>query len=323
MKNTETEQNIFYLDLNFKMAAAAAPDDEHLSQNIRDQFLQCKICLDGLKEPKTLPCLHTFCADCIHYYIGHNRIDDRKFACPICRRHIYIPSSGVDGFPDSFFVTNLNDIVQQSETAKCEDLAVTSMDCGICKHRDEKAEAKSMCVECKINLCDTCSKDHAKAKITENHALLPVKKETASNRDNYCRVHKGETIKFYCESCNCPICLPCTFIEHKEHEIVEIRAMQATFTQEMEGLVMQSADNILQLQSVGEDLVGLENELFVRKETIKSEIRRAVQELVRDIQEQEKRLKQEVGGGWWVVERVWGGGCVCVADVVCPHCAAG
>ena len=191
-----------------------------MSQNIRDQFLQCKICLDGLKEPKTLPCLHTFCADCLHYYIEHNRTDRYKFACPICRRHVYIPKDGVDGFPDSFFVSSLNDIVSQppSETSG-------GGKCGICRFKDGDVAATTMCIECKIELCGECSEAHKDAKITEAHTLLSLTCDGGSggvSRDNYCRVHRGETIKYYCETCNSAICLPCTFIDHKGHEIEEI-----------------------------------------------------------------------------------------------------
>ena len=208
--------------------ASGGTNNSELSENIRDQFLQCKICLDGLKEPKTLPCLHTFCADCIHYYIGHNRLDERKFACPICRRHIYIPKHGVDGFPDSFFVTNLNDMVleqmQKKDGADSADDTSSKSECGICKFKEESVNASVMCVDCKINLCEDCGKSHGEAKITSSHTLLPLQQpQTSGGRDNYCRVHKGETIKFYCETCNSCICLPCTFLDHKEHEIQEIK----------------------------------------------------------------------------------------------------
>ena len=277
------------------MAAAAPDGGEPLCQNIRDQFLQCKICLDGLKEPKTLPCLHTFCADCIYYYIGHSRLDERKFACPICRRHIYIPKVGVDGFPDSFFVSHLNDIVLKSEAKADDDQTSDDVICGICKFKDDKVAAKAMCVECKINLCENCSGDHSKAKITADHTLLPVQKEATGSGDNYCRVHKGESIKFYCETCNCAICLPCTFIDHKEHNIVEIKAVQGSFMTEMKGLVAQSSDNILQLEEMAQDLSSLEQELLMRKEGIRYEIRKVGQDLIRDIQDQMKQLGVQVG----------------------------
>jgi len=121
------------------MAGAIAVADE-LSQNLRDQFLQCKVCLDGLKEPKTLPCLHTFCAECIQCYITQNSQthDGRNaiFSCPICRRHIFVPKDGAGGFPDSFFVRSLSDALVLSSTRQMKS------QCAICKFKDGRIEAK-------------------------------------------------------------------------------------------------------------------------------------------------------------------------------------
>jgi RING-type zinc-finger len=36
-----------------------------LSQEIHDQYLICKICLEDFKDPKCLECMHTFCEECI------------------------------------------------------------------------------------------------------------------------------------------------------------------------------------------------------------------------------------------------------------------
>ena len=51
--------------------------------------------------------------------------------------------------------------------------------------------------------------------------------------------------------------------------------------QDMSGLVLQSKDNIMQLAQTKADLVELENELFIRKEHVKTDVRRAVQDLMR------------------------------------------
>ena len=274
---------------DFKMAAAAA---EELTQNIRDQFLCCKICLDGLKLPKTLPCLHTFCADCIGYYIEHNRLDSRKFCCPICRRQIYIPKNGVQGFPDSFFVASLSDIVEQTTSDRL---------CGICKFKAHQVEAALLCVECKTELCEECGAAHHTAKVTEGHTLLPLEQGSSTNRENYCRIHRGETIKYYCVSCNSPICLPCTFLDHKAHEIKEIKDVRSNFTADMAELVLHSKDGLIQLTQSKADLVELENELFLRKDQNKREIRRGVQDAIRAIQEQEAELISELDSFYNIV----------------------
>jgi hypothetical protein len=83
-------------------------------------------------------------------------------------------------------------------------------------------------------------------------------------------------------------------LDHKEHEITEIKQVQEDFHKDMEALVLQSSDNILQLQSAREDLSDLENELFMRKESVKSEIRKKVHEAVRNLQDQEQLLSSQV-----------------------------
>ena len=32
---------------------------------LQDEFLRCDICQDPMQTPKELPCLHSFCLDCL------------------------------------------------------------------------------------------------------------------------------------------------------------------------------------------------------------------------------------------------------------------
>jgi len=154
-----------------------------------------------------------------------------------------------------------------------------------------------MCVECKVELCDDCAKSHNEAKVTVGHTLLQVKPPQDSigtGRENYCRVHRGEVVKYYCETCNSPICLPCTFLDHKGHIIEEIKTVRQSFVEDMGKLVSKSEDNIIQLSAARDDLAELENELFLRKEATKTQVRRTVKEHVRAIQDNEARLLNEI-----------------------------
>ena len=53
-----------------------------------DDLLTCTICLETLKVPKYLPCLHTFCETCIHTHITSSVKGDKSTGvkCPIYRR---------------------------------------------------------------------------------------------------------------------------------------------------------------------------------------------------------------------------------------------
>lgn len=44
------------------------------------QEIKCPICLELLKCPRTGPCQHNFCEECIYEYIKDNHSE-----CPTCR----------------------------------------------------------------------------------------------------------------------------------------------------------------------------------------------------------------------------------------------
>ena len=46
-----------------------------------DQSLNCPICQLHLRNPRVLPCLHSFCLRCLQMNVGQSR----HFPCPVCR----------------------------------------------------------------------------------------------------------------------------------------------------------------------------------------------------------------------------------------------
>ena len=68
------------------------------------------------EKPKALPCLHTFCEDCLRDYTNGRGFDTAgKFPCPVCREEIKIPDSGIQAFPDNYIIASLRDTVDKSK----------------------------------------------------------------------------------------------------------------------------------------------------------------------------------------------------------------
>ncbi|KAM7540270.1 hypothetical protein Aperf_G00000022052 [Anoplocephala perfoliata] len=100
-----------------------------IAQQIHDEFLICKICLDAFEKPKSLACLHTFCQKCIENHISaevtYNKTADyHHFTCPLCRKRTNLPIGGVRKLPDNFFVSGLADMLSRTR----QSVRVTELD---------------------------------------------------------------------------------------------------------------------------------------------------------------------------------------------------
>ena len=100
----------------------AAKSVDHLSKF--EQQLTCPVCLELFKNPKTLPCLHTFCQDCLRNC--PQEFKGRKYVlkCPSCRKPAIVPNGGVSVFPPAFTINNFLELHQQmlakQDTMECD-----------------------------------------------------------------------------------------------------------------------------------------------------------------------------------------------------------
>ncbi|XP_019633489.1 PREDICTED: uncharacterized protein LOC109476912 [Branchiostoma belcheri] len=188
---------------------------------ISSDFLECTICLEPFKDPKVLPCLHTFCEGCLKKFVAQDKVKN-KFHCPTCRIETVLPKGGVASFKNNFFVQSLSDTVQahKSLVSKEDD----KVQCDVC----EEDVASRGCVPCEEFLCDECASAHYRAKRTRSHEVIGVVElkeqlitKTGSLKSKSlptCPKHEDEKMKFYCETCKCPICRDCSVLQHKNHK---------------------------------------------------------------------------------------------------------
>ncbi|KAL0994898.1 hypothetical protein UPYG_G00128970 [Umbra pygmaea] len=127
-------------------------------RQIDKQFLVCSICLDHYHNPKVLPCLHTFCENCLQNYIPPESL---TLSCPVCRQTSILPEKGVSALQNNFFITNLMEVLQRGpECSRAETCSVLeSVNAGkpLCCPNHEGKVMEFYCESCETAMCLECT----------------------------------------------------------------------------------------------------------------------------------------------------------------------
>ena len=118
--------------------------------NQLEQLLTCPICLDRFRNPKLLPCQHTFCGEpCMEGLVDYAR---RQIKCPECRAEHRLPYQGVQTFPNNVTLTRFLDLHRNVTGEEPEPVPSMMERCGICS---EKSMVER-CAHCEIKVCSEC-----------------------------------------------------------------------------------------------------------------------------------------------------------------------
>ena len=176
------------------------------------QLFKCSICFEFMNKPRMLPCLHSFCEDCIQEYINQ-RTWLETFTCPSCREECRVPLNGVQGFKHDFRLQQLQDLLKsidrRDEVKKCdfcENLLINT-ECYYCK-------------DCVKHMCGNCYGKHREKLLFFDHKINKVNLENVADK---CRRHLDELIDYYCVDCERGVCVLCVMGSHENHSIINIQ----------------------------------------------------------------------------------------------------
>ncbi|XP_066287791.1 E3 ubiquitin-protein ligase TRIM56-like [Branchiostoma lanceolatum] len=266
------------------MATAEFPTD------IGVDFLQCTVCCDTFKEPKTLiPCLHTFCKSCLKECVTKQRVS--HLSCPLCRQEVPIPEDGVEGLKNNSFIASLVAAVQDYIKIRENPSKI------LCSHCDAGAVATSRCVECAEFLCHSCESAHRRLKSTNGHTRLTIDElQTGEHGDKLrakripkCEVHPSKTVWLYCTTCDVPICRECAGTDHQEpaHQHEELSQAAAERKKTIKDLIARCQWQVQNLHKHEKMLAKMESYLEENEEKAKAEVTTNMKRLITIIQQEE------------------------------------
>lgn len=226
---------------------------EAKSAYTEEDLLQCSICNHEYKDPKQLPCLHSFCFDCLRSYISPslsasnfvngknqvfceeplpnnfqspsqtNGINVQRYGtneltmlhrCPVCNTHISIDSS----FTPLQYIQELpsnNVLLMRIQEEQINKLHPY---CDLCIKSEDKTKTNFWCFDCKIALCNMCEHYHNRFPTLENHRIVQLDVSEASRHvptlDVFCEDHNGEKVELFCFIHHYPCCNRCVESNH-------------------------------------------------------------------------------------------------------------
>ena len=251
--------------------------------------LSCPVCFQVFKNPKYLPCYHSYCEQCLEKMVVQSKIK-----CPECRKEATITAGGVKELANNFLINRLVDElilkrkVEGGEEVKCDN----------CEGNDAVV---TYCPDCSLFLCHICNEVHKRAKMSRGHGIIPltelrtIKRNSAmlaKSRIPLCTKHSTDLL-FFCKTCEELVCMYC-IKEHPGHEYDTVDLIAGICREELQQVTAPVEEMIEQLCML-HDKVG-ESRKVVRKqgEDINKEIDRHYDDIMQKILRQKDQLKQQV-----------------------------
>ena len=182
-----------------------------------EKDIECSECHDMYTDPKTLPCLHTFCCHCLKQLAKRRKSNQEPIACPDCKTEINLTEgSTFDALPSSSYLNRLKDIVSVQQEG---DQAL----CGSC---DNKSRVVAFCFNCECFICAECRDSHSRYKAMKGHRMTAFNEikdadvQEILRRPRLCQeqFHTDTVLDYFCKTCQRCICQKCGMLTHKNHD---------------------------------------------------------------------------------------------------------
>ncbi|XP_062567236.1 E3 ubiquitin-protein ligase TRIM56-like [Saccostrea cucullata] len=261
--------------------------------SIAGNVFDCPICLEQMKTPKYLPCLHTFCEVCLNAYIEtsmESTINASKidFACPICRKRVNPPNQDLPmkdwtkNFPDNYLLLTL-----------MEKSGDHSENCGACWRQNRTSKSSFWCVSCAHPVCADCKNVHLMFNAIKNHRIITL--EEFRNQDifpeieYYCDQYSGKTVEVFCVDHTKLCCSVCFATKHRSCvDVKSLEDISETRNSKEDDMLLE------QLRELIQDTNEMEKEFQKLKQNLKQESEATVEKVTQEVEKTKNLLARKL-----------------------------
>ena len=251
--------------------------------------LSCPVCYQLFKNPKYLPCHHSYCEQCLEKMQVQSKI-----ICPECRKEAIVPPGGVKDLDNNFFINRLVDEfilkrkVEGEEEVKCDEC-----------HGEDPVVA--FCPDCTLFLCHVCNEYHKRSIKSRGHGIVPLT-ELRSKKDVtiqpkakvlVCSEHEYE-LKHYCESCDELVCLYCTMKKHNSHNHDTVKNMAGKHRQELKKVTAPVEEMIRGLSTTHDNIEKMGKKIKQQGDEVNKKIDQHYNNVIQKLMQQKEQLKRQV-----------------------------
>ena len=184
---------------------------------------------------------------------------------------------------------------------KIQEKAKTSTACSRCQ-----SPAVSHCTTCEMFMCKKCSEWHDSWPAIKDHDVLSVDELSNPSRQVkmrsklYCVKHKGEVLKYYCETCKELCCIDCVVLNHQKpnHSCLAVSEI-AEKHRETLGATCATLDEKLlagkeALKNICDKMESLENDTKTAKSKLQKQKENILRKVKEKLNEKEKKMYVEI-----------------------------
>ncbi|XP_022249887.1 brain tumor protein-like isoform X2 [Limulus polyphemus] len=270
----------------FSSTSVSTLGDQSLEDSISTK---CFLCQDTYTIPKVLPCFHTFCQPCLEKI--QESPDNIK--CPQCHQECILTGQGIGGLLSDYAISNILESTALEGNSPC---------CTGCKSKESNAVAH--CFDCANFLCSNCVMAHQFMHCFEGHRVLTLS-ELQNNKDDIkmekpinCTRHKNELLKYFCQTCNIPICKECSVLDHPKglHDFEYLKDVASQQVETINHMIENIRVKVTDLRNVLKTIEHSTSRLQMQYQRAENEIKETFQFYCSMLEEKKEELLKEVDG---------------------------